>query len=340
MCALASIMNLTSNGGNLEFLLYFKRNFGQDSIISAQNWWMLFFPMELLAFLLHWQFMWITFLHHFDAPQSSATSVAIKLHIQKWRNDLGVVRVAEFVPAVLIVIWLGIYVASVSGMILNTPAYEKLELDFIVIVALFSLPWTWCGKPPTAGLRFIVQRLPWGAVITYGGTFTLSFIVKSSKFAVWLRDHLISLQAYSRPLSQASLTVCAAFMTELFSSRHTVRILLPVATEAALVRPCNPLYYALPVTVAASSSMVFPTARVTIALLSELTDIGPLSMMRERRLPIVESNPTRASMPSYGMPSLVCQSLRGTGTVDPCTNSRPRQESWCFVIYGKYASYI
>ncbi|XP_070385166.1 uncharacterized protein [Dermacentor albipictus] len=279
MCALASIMNLTSNGGNLEFLLYFKRNFGQDSIISAKNWWMLFLPMELLAFLLHWQFMWFTFLHHFDAPQSSATSVAIKLHIQKWRNDLGVVRVAEFVPAVLIIIWLGIYITSVSGMILNTPAYEQLELDFIVIVALFSLPWTWCRKPPTAGLRLIVQRLPWGAVITYGGTFTLSFIVKSSKFAAWLRDHLISLQAYSRSLSQASLTVCAAFMTELLSSRHTVRILLPVATEAALVRPCNPLYYALPVTVAASSSMVFPTARVTIALLSELTDIGPLSML-------------------------------------------------------------
>ncbi|XP_037570977.2 solute carrier family 13 member 2-like [Dermacentor silvarum] len=252
MCALASIMNLTSNEGNLEFLLYFKRNFGQDSIISAQSWWMLFLPMELLAFGLHWQFMWITFLHHL---------------------------VAEFVPAVMIVIWLGIYVASVSGMIRNAPGCEKLELDFLVIVALFSLPWTWRGKPPTAGLRRILQRLPWGAVITYGSTFTLSFIVKSSKFAAWLRDHLISLQAHSRLLSQASLTVCAAFMTELLSSRHTVGILLPVATEAALVRPCNPLYYALPVTVAASSSVVFPTARITIALLSELTDMGPLSML-------------------------------------------------------------
>ncbi|XP_075737790.1 Na(+)/citrate cotransporter-like [Rhipicephalus microplus] len=68
-------------------------------------------------------------------------------------------------------------------------------------------------------------------------------------------------------------------MTELLSSRNTVRILLPVATEAALVRPCNPLYYALPITVAASTSLVFPTARVTLALLSDLTDIGPLSML-------------------------------------------------------------
>ncbi|KAH6946825.1 hypothetical protein HPB50_015407 [Hyalomma asiaticum] len=104
-------------------------------------------------------------------------------------------------------------------------SYEKLEIDFIVIVALFALPWRWGSKPPTAGVRFIVQKLPWGAVLTYGTTFTLYFVVK------------------------------------------------------ALVRPCNPLYYALPITVAASTSMVFPTSRITIALLSELTDMGPLSML-------------------------------------------------------------
>ncbi|KAL1436435.1 hypothetical protein MTO96_049669 [Rhipicephalus appendiculatus] len=234
-CALTSIMNLTSNGGNLEFYLYFKRNFGEESTISTLSWWMLLLPMELLAFLLHWQFMWMTFLHHFDAPQSMATRVAIKLSIEKWRSDLGVARMAEYVPAVLIGIWLCIYIASVFGIILTTQSYEKLEVDFIVIVALFSLPWSWCGQPPTAGVRFVVERMPWGAVITYGSTFTLAFIVRSSRFATWLRDHLIGLQAHSKVLSQASLTVCAAFMTELLSSRNTVRILLPVATEAALL---------------------------------------------------------------------------------------------------------
>ncbi|KAH8033358.1 hypothetical protein HPB51_011426 [Rhipicephalus microplus] len=131
-----------------------------------------------------------------DAPQSVATRVAIQLSIEKWRSDVGVAR-----------------------------SYENLEMDFIVVVALFSLPWSWCGETSTVGVRLVVERIPWGAVITYGSSFTLSFIVQ------------------------------------------------------ALVRPCNPLYYALPITVAASTSLVFPTARVTLALLSDLTDIGPLSML-------------------------------------------------------------
>lgn len=278
-CALASIMNLTSNKGNAEFLLYFRRNFGEESVISTKNWWLLFFPMEIVAVLLHWQFMWMTFLHHFDAPQAIATRVAIRLTIQKRSSELGVVTFAEFVQVILIGIWLAIYCTLFAEFTFNAQDYEKLELDFFIIVALLSFPWSWREQPTTASIRPLVQEMPWGAIITYGSTFTLSFIVKSTKFVAWLRETLKTLEDRGKLLQQALLTVCASLMAELVSSCHTVRILLPVAIETAVAQPCNPLYYALPITVAASSSVILPTARVSIALLSELTDTGPISML-------------------------------------------------------------
>ncbi|XP_077489696.1 Na(+)/citrate cotransporter-like [Amblyomma americanum] len=235
--------------------------------------------MQVVAIVLHWQFVWMTFLYRYDAPQTVATRAAIRMTIRKRSSELGVVTFADFVQVILIGIWVAIYCTLFTEATFNGTEYEKLEMDFFVVLALLSLPWGRPEHPTTESLRPLVQRIPWSTIFAYGSTFTLSFIVKSTKFVTWLRETLMTLENHNRLLPQAFLTVCASMMAELVSSCHTVRILLPVAFETAVAEPCNPLYYALPITVAASSPVILPTARVSIALLSELTDIGPLSML-------------------------------------------------------------
>ncbi|XP_077491812.1 uncharacterized protein LOC144102406 [Amblyomma americanum] len=47
----------------------------------------------------------------------------------------------------------------------------------------------------------------------------------------------------------------------------------------AVTTPCNPLYFAIPVAVAASTSLVLPTSGVGIAVLCNMIDVGPLQLL-------------------------------------------------------------
>ncbi|XP_042148756.1 solute carrier family 13 member 4-like [Ixodes scapularis] len=102
---------------------------------------------------------------------------------------------------------------------------------------------------------------------------------KGSSFDVWLVTTLMDLKTVSELLLQTLLTVIAATMTEMLTSHHTVTILMPVAVQLAISRTYNPLYFAIPVTAAASSSLIFPTSGVAIALLAEMTEMGPLNLL-------------------------------------------------------------
>ncbi|KAH6919392.1 hypothetical protein HPB50_029620 [Hyalomma asiaticum] len=55
--------------------------------------------------------------------------------------------------------------------------------------------------------------------------------------------------------------------------------LAPSCCSAAAV-PCNPLYFCIPVTVAASTTLVLPTTSFAMAYVYDRFDIGPWSLVR------------------------------------------------------------
>ncbi|KAL1420280.1 hypothetical protein MTO96_024494 [Rhipicephalus appendiculatus] len=54
----------------------------------------------------------------------------------------------------------------------------------------------------------------------------------------------------------------------------TASLLMPAAVDAAIVNRCHPLYFAVPVLVGSSTSMIFPVGSMALALLNGITDMG------------------------------------------------------------------
>ncbi|KAL3172259.1 hypothetical protein MRX96_013233 [Rhipicephalus microplus] len=78
---------------------------------------------------------------------------------------------------------------------------------------------------------------------------------------------------------QCALALCSSLLTELVSNTSAVSVLLPVAVDIAVSTPCNPFYLAVPVTVAASTSLVLPTSSMGLAVLTNVVDIGPVQLL-------------------------------------------------------------
>ncbi|XP_077544501.1 solute carrier family 13 member 1-like [Haemaphysalis longicornis] len=105
-----------------------------------------------------------------------------------------------------------------------------------------------------------------------------SFKNWESGFSLWLCDQLRRLEL-SKLLYQCILATFSSLLTELGSSAAAASVLVPVAVDIAAATHCNPLYYAIPVTVAASTSFLLPTSGIGLAILSSIFDIGPLELL-------------------------------------------------------------
>lgn len=57
-------------------------------------------------------------------------------------------------------------------------AEDLVELDFLTILLMVSLPWRCFLSTEMEDFRLISRTIPWGAVVTHGGSFVLAFILK------------------------------------------------------------------------------------------------------------------------------------------------------------------
>ncbi|KAH7977520.1 hypothetical protein HPB49_002137 [Dermacentor silvarum] len=151
-------------------------------------------------------------------------------------------------------------------------------LGMLCLVLAYALPFTKSLNGVFMDFDGIVQRLPWGAIITVAGSDAIMLIIKVSGFTQWLSTQL-QRYAPSQLVMQCVLALCSSLLTELVSNTSAVSVLLPVAVDIAVTTPCNPLYFAIPVTVAASTSLVLPTSGVSLAVLTNLIDIGPVQLL-------------------------------------------------------------
>ncbi|KAH7979550.1 hypothetical protein HPB49_009826 [Dermacentor silvarum] len=157
-------------------------------------------------------------------------------------------------------------------------ATDTGSLSMLCLVLAYALPFTKWLNGVFMDFDGIVQRLPWGAIITVAGSDAIMLIIKVSGFTQWLSTQL-QRYAPSQLVMQCVLALCSSLLTELVSNTSAVSVLLPVAVDIAVTTPCNPLYFAIPVTVAASTSLVLPTSGVSLAVLTNLIDIGPVQLL-------------------------------------------------------------
>ncbi|KAL1418357.1 hypothetical protein MTO96_005732 [Rhipicephalus appendiculatus] len=275
-CTLSSAMSLSRNRANVYFLDYF-REFSTEAT-SHVVWMALVLPMECVTLMVAWIHVRVFVLQHFDQELNKNTEFNIQLFLQKKRHGMGTIGRIECLPVLLFGAWTIVHSITDKNIGFSTTADDMNPISVLCMVVAYSIPLTKWVHGVFMDFDGIVRRLPWGAIITVAGSDAIMLIIKVSGFTQWLSTQL-QRYAMSQLVMQFVLALCSSLLTELVSNTSAVSVLLPVAVDIAVTTPCNPLYFAIPVTVAASTSLVLPTSGVSLAVLTNLVDVGPVQLL-------------------------------------------------------------
>lgn len=125
-----------------------------------------------------------------------------------------------------------------------------------------------------------MRNLPWGILILFGGGLSLALAMKKVGILQTLADGFIDLGIDSPILILAGFTLIALFITEIMSNVAMVVVFVPVVAQIAMDTGVNPLYYSIPVTLAASCAFMLPMATPPNALVFATEKIKVGEMIR------------------------------------------------------------
>lgn len=126
-------------------------------------------------------------------------------------------------------------------------------------IALFLIPASWPDR------TFLldgssVRRVPWEVLILFGGGLSLAKAIAGTGLAVWIGDSLSFLNAMPLFVVILGGTLLVVLLTELMSNTATVAAFLPIVGSLALGTDVSPVFFVMPVALAASSAFMLPVA--------------------------------------------------------------------------------
>ncbi|XP_075741562.1 sodium-dependent high-affinity dicarboxylate transporter 2-like [Rhipicephalus microplus] len=115
------------------------------------------------------------------------------------------------------------------------------------------------------------SRFPWHVVLVLGAVQVLSKIIeanntltKTLRPSSWMQQSPLTVQIV--------LAVVAALLSEAMNNESLSRMLLPLTIHAAVSTRMHPIYYAIPVVVAASSNLIMPIT-LPLVILHEVAEV-------------------------------------------------------------------
>lgn len=106
----------------------------------------------------------------------------------------------------------------------------------------------------------VMDRLPWGVLLLFGGGLSLADGVRSTGLATWIGEALTALGAWPLGVVVGVVVLVIVLLTELTSNTATAAAFLPVLGALALAIGEHPLLLMVPATVAASCAFMLPVA--------------------------------------------------------------------------------
>jgi len=146
-------------------------------------------------------------------------------------------------------------------------ALSDAQIAILGAVAVFLIP---AGGDASKGQALMdwetVQRLPWAAVILFGGGLSLAAAIQATGLAGWIGGQLSWVAALPLPLTVLILVFMVIFLTELTSNVATVSGFLPVLAAIAVEAGVPPAHLIVPLALAASCAFMLPVATAPNAI--------------------------------------------------------------------------
>jgi sodium-dependent dicarboxylate transporter 2/3/5 len=188
--------------------------------------------------------------------------------IQKDLKGMGNMSRAELTVLIVFILtalaWLfrsekSIFGITLYGLETLSPRIDDSTIAIGSALLLFLLPASGENR------RFVLDwewamKIPWGALILFGGGLTLSKGFQISGLDAWIGSKVTGLYGFTPILITLIIVAGTAMLTELTSNTATTAMLLPILGTAAIGMGQNPLLLMVPAAMAASLAFMLPVA--------------------------------------------------------------------------------
>ncbi|XP_064460222.1 uncharacterized protein LOC135370409 isoform X2 [Ornithodoros turicata] len=281
---IGSMVSTTGNMATLFLFSYLEMRF-EHKVIPGGAWIMILFPVVG------------------DAEEDEHARTEISKVLEKRRENLGTMNVSEgvyaSVPVIVLAVWALASKLFFTGSyhIEETGAERMLVIDYLVVLVLVVMPQK--SRPVTdaaaatdtaspssreaphlrvttafVNWHAVLLGIRWGPLIIHGSVSSVGKAVQVSGIAHWVHSALDEFHMLDPTAIQVILATMSSVLTEVVSIQVTVPLLVPIVIELALKMRFNPLYFAIPVVVAASTTLILPTAAIAVAILDDTVNIS------------------------------------------------------------------
>lgn len=163
---------------------------------------------------------------------------------------------------------------------LGLPGANDASVALLAVVALCLIP---SGRG--RGERLLdwetAERVPWGALVLFGGGIALATAFQSTGLSDALARRLVGLSALPIPLLLFGIVASVVLLSEIASNTATAVLLMPILAATAKAVGADPALFMFPAVLAASVGFMLPVATAPNAIAYGSGHVSGRDMLRE-----------------------------------------------------------
>ena len=266
-CSVGGIATLVGTPPNLSFSRIFEITFPEAEPITFGLWAMMGIPLSVILLAVVWAVITKICCR---IPSHIAIDKSI---VEKEYEQLGKMGFEE--RAVLVVFFLTAFLwvfrKDLALGMLTVPGWSRCldhaayiddgTVAIFMSLILFLIPTrSKTADSPTVMSVDVIEKLPWGIVLLFGGGFALAKGFQVSGLSSFIGAKFSGLAG--SPPFLVILVICFSitFLTELTSNTATTEMILPILASVAVAMKANPLLLMIPATISASCAFMMPVA--------------------------------------------------------------------------------
>jgi len=225
--------------------------------IGFLNWMLLCLPLAILIlFLMYWVLVKLVYPNRIGHETTSADLIRDELHKlgPLSKPEKYVLAVFLFTALLWIVrMYLNQFFAAMNWIV-------RLDDTIIALIATFLLFFIPLDLKSD---KFILEwkdtsKMAWGILLLFGGGLCLAGALEKEGLIKLVGEKIAEVSGTNILLLVVLLTVLSIFLSELMSNVAMVTVFVPVVIGVAEALHVNPLLFALPVTLGASTAFMLP----------------------------------------------------------------------------------
>jgi sodium-dependent dicarboxylate transporter 2/3/5 len=267
-CSVGGMATLVGTPPNLAFARIFSITFPAAKPIAFGTWFIMALPLSGVLVAVIWGIL-TKILYRVPAHVTIDKSI-----VDKEYKDLGPMSFEEravlLIFSLTAVLWvfrkdLILGFVSIPGWS-NLIPYPKLIDDgtvaLVMAMLVFFIPTRSAGadSPTLMAGEKIIDNLPWGIVILFGGGFALAKGFQSTGLSTLIGQNFAGIGQLHPIVMVLIICTVMTFLTEVTSNTATTQMILPILASVAVDIKIDPLLLMIPATLAASCAFMMPIA--------------------------------------------------------------------------------